>query len=106
MLCGSAASRSTSGLTKYVNCFGHASCGTCRLLVKKGMENLSPKGNLERFTLFRMMSAIGHEREMRLSCQCQVHGDVTVEVRPPMNLFGDVLLAEAVSEQIASEPEA
>ena len=79
-----------SGLSKYLNCFGHGTCGTCRLLVKKGTENLSPKGRMERFTLFRMLSAIGHEQEMRLSCQCQVNGDVTVEVRPPMNLSGEV----------------
>jgi len=78
------------GLSKYLNCFGHGTCGTCRLLVKKGMENLTPKGKMERFTLFRMLSAIGHEDEMRLSCQCQVNGDVTVEVRPAMNLSGEV----------------
>jgi hypothetical protein len=33
------------------------------------MENLSPKGAMERFTLFRMLATIGHEEEMRLSCQ-------------------------------------
>jgi ferredoxin len=77
------------GLSRYLNCFGHGTCGTCRLLVKKGMENLSPKGKMEKFTLFRMMSAIGHEDEMRLSCQCQVNGDISVEVRPSMNLSGE-----------------
>jgi len=78
-----------SGVSKYLNCFGHGSCGTCRLLVKNGMENLSAKGRMERFTLFRMLSAIGHEDEMRLSCQCSVKGDVSVEVRPAMNLSGE-----------------
>jgi ferredoxin len=79
-----------NGISKYLNCFGHGSCGTCRLLVKKGMENLSPKGFMERFTLKRMLSAIGHEDEMRLACQCAVNGDITVEVRPAMNLSGEV----------------
>jgi len=78
-----------NGLAKYVNCFGHGSCGTCRMLVKKGAENLGPKGMIEKFTLFRMLSAIGHEEEMRLSCQSAVNGDVTVETRPDMNLSGD-----------------
>src|SRR5437867_3311302 len=79
-----------SGLTRYVNCFGHATCGTCRVLVQKGMENLSPKGLLERATLFRMLSTLGHEQEMRLSCQCQVNGDCTIETRPGMNWSGEV----------------
>jgi ferredoxin len=77
------------GMARYVNCFGHGQCGTCKILVKKGMENLSPKGMMERFTLFRMLSAIGHEDEMRLSCQCSVNGDCTVEVLPEMNLSGE-----------------
>src|SRR5882762_1770563 len=60
------------GVNRYLNCVGHGTCGTCRVLVKKGMENLSTKGRLERFTLFRMFSTVGHEDEMRLSCQVQV----------------------------------
>jgi ferredoxin len=77
------------GLAKYVNCFGHGTCGTCRVLVKKGMENLGPKGRMERFTLARMLCSIGHEDEMRLSCQCKVMGDCTIETRPDMNLYGE-----------------
>ncbi|OAI41596.1 hypothetical protein AYO40_03000 [Planctomycetaceae bacterium SCGC AG-212-D15] len=74
---------------KYLNCWGHGLCGTCRVLVKKGMENLSPKGKLERFTLATMMTAIGHEEEMRLSCQANVNGDCSIETRPAMNLYGE-----------------
>ncbi len=77
------------GLTRFVNCLGHGTCGTCRVLVKKGIENLGPKTRLEKFTLFRMLSAIGHEDEMRLSCQATVNGDCTVQTQPPMNLSGD-----------------
>jgi ferredoxin len=77
------------GLARYLNCFGHGSCGTCKVLVKQGMENLSPKGAMEKLTLFRMLSAIGHEKEMRLSCQCTVNGDCTIEAQPAMNLSGE-----------------
>lgn len=73
-----------------LNCAGHGSCGTCRILVKKGMENLSPKRFMEKLTLLRMFSSIGHEQEMRLACQCVVNGDCTVETKPPMNISGDV----------------
>ena len=77
------------GLNKFVNCMGFGTCGTCRVLVKKGMENLSDKTLIEKLTLLRMFSAIGHEHEMRLACQCTVNGDVEVETQPPMNISGD-----------------
>jgi ferredoxin len=76
-------------LGRTLNCFGHGTCGTCKVLVKKGMENLNPKGILERFTLGRMLTSIGFEDEARLSCQVRVIGDCTIETRPAMNLSGD-----------------
>jgi ferredoxin len=81
----------TSGglLGRYLNCFGHGTCGTCKVLVKKGMENLNGKGTLEKFTLARMLTTIGHEDEMRLSCQVQVNGDCTIETRPAANWSGE-----------------
>jgi ferredoxin len=83
------------GIHRYLNCRGNGLCGTCQVLVKKGMENLSPKGRLERFSLSyspfsaALMAAIGHEDEMRLSCQVQVNGDCTIETRPPFNWSGE-----------------
>lgn len=81
------------GLSRYVNCLGHGLCGTCRVLVKKGMENLSPKGVMERINLvahpLTMLAAIGHEDEMRLACQIQVKGDCTVETTPSFNWSGE-----------------
>jgi|SRR5581483_6506184 len=77
------------GLSRFLNCWGHGLCGTCRVHVKKGMENLSPKTRIESFTLWKMLSAIGHEQEIRLSCQVQVLGDCTIETKPAMNLYGD-----------------
>jgi ferredoxin len=77
------------GMARYFNCFGHGQCGTCKVLVSKGGENLSPKSAIERFTIWRMLSSIGHENEMRLACQCKVNGDCTVQTQPDMNLCGD-----------------
>jgi ferredoxin len=82
------------GVHRYLNCWGHGLCGSCRMLVKKGTENLSPKTKLERFTLYFPLGAaalatIGHEDEMRLSCQAQVKGDVTVETKPTFNWSGE-----------------
>ena len=83
-----------SSIDKYLNCRGLGLCGTCAVLVKKGMENLSKKSLREKlnFTLHPKTSfaVIGHEDEMRLSCQCRVEGDVEVEVRPSFPLTGEV----------------
>src|SRR5579862_1462823 len=34
-----------------LNCMGNGLCATCRVLVKKGMENLSKKGLIEKISL-------------------------------------------------------
>ena len=81
------------GLDRYLNCRGFGLCGTCRVLVKKGMENLNPKTFLERVNLnlhpLSMLAAIGHENEIRLSCQVQVNGDCTIETTPAFNWSGE-----------------
>src|SRR5262249_26504290 len=69
------------GIDRFINCRGLGLCGTCKVLVKKGMENLSPKTRRERFKLATMFSSIGHEDEMRLACQVAVNGDCTIESR-------------------------
>jgi ferredoxin len=77
----------------YLNCRGLGLCGTCRVLVKKGMENLGKKTTMEKFTLgahpMASLAAIGHEEEIRLACQATVNGDCTVETRPSFNLYGE-----------------
>jgi ferredoxin len=55
------------------------------------MENLSGKGIMEKvsFAMLHPFANIGHEADMRLSCQCAVNGDVQVETTPEMNLSGE-----------------
>ena len=74
------------------NCLGHGLCATCRVLVKKGMENLSKRGLVEKLSLntIHAFESIGHEDEMRLACQTTVNGDCTIETKPPMNISGEV----------------
>ncbi|MBY0227695.1 MAG: (2Fe-2S)-binding protein [Gemmataceae bacterium] len=80
-------------LESYVNCMGNGLCGTCKVLVKKGMENLSPVGTMEWLNLrmhpLTMLSRIGNEAELRLSCQAVVKGDCTVETKPKFNWTGE-----------------
>jgi ferredoxin len=81
------------GLDRYLNCRGLGLCGTCKVLVKKGMENLSPKTFRERFNMnfhpLTMLARIGHEDEMRLSCQARVNGDCVIETHPGINWSGE-----------------
>ncbi len=80
-------------IESYLNCMGNGLCGTCRVLVKKGMENLSPRTLMERINLnthpLTMLAAIGHEDELRLACQVTVNGDCTVETHPSINWSGE-----------------
>ncbi len=77
------------GLARFLNCHGLGQCGTCWILVKKGMENLSPRGRWERFRLALSMATIGQEDEIRLACQTNVHGDCSVETKTSFNMYGE-----------------
>jgi len=80
-------------IVNVLNCMGNGLCGTCRVLVKKGMENLSPKTFMEKANLTAhpesMLVAIGHEEEIRLACQVTVNGDCTIETHPSINWDGE-----------------
>src|SRR5262245_12092884 len=47
------------GVERFVHCMGHGMCGACKVMVKSGMDNLSPRTMLEKVALFRMLSSIG-----------------------------------------------
>lgn len=77
------------GVHKVLNCHGLGQCGSCRVLITKGMENTSRKGLLESARMAVSLAYIGNEQTMRLACQTRVNGDITVETKPPLNLFGE-----------------
>lgn len=58
------------GLHQAGNCRGNGICGTCVVEVVEGLERLSPKNRREQLKLN------GRPANHRLSCQCQVLGDV------------------------------
>ena len=83
-------------VNKIANCHGFGSCGTCRVLIKKGIENVDEMGTLEKLRLkypipepMAALAYIGNEETMRLACQTSVNGDIEVETGPEINLFGD-----------------
>lgn len=89
-----------SSVNEYVNCHGMGLCGTCRVLITKGMENTNPMTRRE-WLKFRTpiptpvpdpvpcLAYIGHEDEMRLACMTKVNGDIEVVSGPEVNLFGE-----------------
>lgn len=60
-------------------CGGKAMCATCRCKVVAGAENLSPMARHEEKRLKELYAPKG----VRLSCQSEVRGDVTVEIPVP-----------------------
>ena len=58
-------------------CGGFCSCTTCHVIVKEGMQNLSPQEEEEKDTI---ELAEGLTDNSRLACQSRVQGDVTVQI--------------------------
>ena len=77
------------GLKRIANCHGFGHCGECRVYVKQGMENTSPKTLKERFRIAVSWFKFGHESEVRLACQTKVLGDIEVYTQPEFNWFGE-----------------
>ena len=61
------------GLAPYLNCRGRARCGTCRVRVLEGLENLSVKSPFERKRLPHAPP------DLRLACQANVRGSVVID---------------------------
>ncbi|MDA0658918.1 MAG: 2Fe-2S iron-sulfur cluster-binding protein [Planctomycetota bacterium] len=85
-----------AGVNQIANCRGLGFCGSCRVLITKGIENTNSMGLVEKIK-FRVpvpdplpsLAFIGHEENMRLACKTQVLGDLEVETGPEVDLFGE-----------------
>jgi ferredoxin len=82
-----------AGLNAVFNCHGLGTCGTCRVLITKGMEHCSGKTIREKvqFNLNPIEQAayLGNEDTLRLACCTKVNGDVDVVSGPELNLTGE-----------------
>ena len=61
---------------KMMNCGGYGQCGTCIVEVLEGMENLSPRTDVENRKLKKKPESY------RLACQTLVNGPITVNTKP------------------------
>ena len=74
------------GVHRIFNCHGLRQCASCRVLIKKGQDNVSPQGLFEKLRLIAgpitYFARIGHESDLRLACATKVLGDIEVETQP------------------------
>ncbi|PPS42858.1 2Fe-2S iron-sulfur cluster-binding protein [Chroococcidiopsis sp. TS-821] len=61
---------------KMMNCGGYGQCGTCIVEITQGMENLSPRTEVENRKLKKK------PKNYRLACQVLVNGPVSVVTKP------------------------
>lgn len=61
-------------------CYGEGTCGQCSFVPLAGAEHLSPRTEKEVQTI----QMFNYPESARLSCQCRVSGDVTVELLNPL----------------------
>ena len=61
---------------KLMNCGGYGQCGTCIVEVQEGMQNLSPRTEVENRKLKK------RPPNYRLACQTLVNGPVSIHTKP------------------------
>lgn len=61
-----------------LNCRGHGLCGTCRVIVLDGRDNLSVPSERE----VKKLGDNGIKAGLRLSCQALITGDVELHCHP------------------------
>jgi ferredoxin len=81
------------GVHQALNCHGLRMCASCRVIIKKGRENVSRPGLFERLRFLigpiTYFAKLGHEEDLRLACATRVLGDIEVETQPVVNWHGD-----------------
>lgn len=61
---------------KMMNCGGYGQCGTCQVEIVDGMDNVSPRTEVEQKILRKKPDTY------RLACQTIVNGPITVRTKP------------------------
>jgi len=89
--------KAAAAVSQVLNCHGLGMCGTCRVNITKGAENTNALTVREKMKFKYMpvpdplpcLAYLGNEDTMRLACMTKVMGDMTVESRPELNLWGE-----------------
>lgn len=89
--------RTIESVSKVFNCHGFGMCGTCRVKITQGMDHTNPLTVREKMKFkwvpfpdpVPCLAYLGNEQTMRLACMTRVEGDMTVETKPELNVFGE-----------------
>lgn len=63
-------------MSKMMNCGGYGQCGTCIVEIVEGLENVSPRTDIENRKLKKKPDTY------RLACQTLVNGPISVVTKP------------------------
>jgi len=86
---------------RYVNCKGTGLCGTCRVIIHRGIQNTNAMTVREKLKFkvpcaptpvpdpISCVAFVGNEEAMRLACMTRVLGDIEVQSGPDLDLFGE-----------------
>lgn len=85
-----------AGIPHFHACGGNAECSTCRILVRTGMENLSPMNEAER----DLRNTVQLPSNIRLACQTYVKGE-PVAVR--RIILDETDLSVYIKEEISND---
>lgn len=90
-----------ASINRVANCHGFGMCGTCRVLIREGAENVNAMTAREKLKLklpaiplpvpdpLPNFAYVQYGDELRLACQVRVMGDIEVECSPEIDLFGE-----------------
>ena len=84
-------------VSSVLNCKGFGLCGTCRVKITEGRDETGPLTMREKMKFKYLplpdplpcLAYLGNEDTMRLACMTEVNGDITVETKPTLNLWGE-----------------
>lgn len=64
-----------SGIPVASSCGGDGICGKCKIQIIDGMKNLSTENETEKV----LRERLNIDKSQRISCQCRVSGDITID---------------------------
>lgn len=77
-------------------CGGQGNCSTCRVSIMEGIDNCSPRNNVEQ----KIATTLNFPTEIRLACQTKLSGDISMR-----RMVSDKLDMAIISEQFSGDSE-
>ena len=79
-----------AGINHTHACGGQAKCSTCRVSIMEGIENCNPRNEAEQ----KMANKLNFPAEVRLACQTNINGDISIRRMVSDKLDIDIILEQ------------